>query len=759
MLIKSIINSFTKPLKPQSVGRAWLAIILATLLSACGGGGSGGTNNSGGNASVSPAPQQPSGGISYADADSLLSYITRVEIPEDGRAIVDFQLTNNNYIAITDLTANDIRLVIAKLQSSAIGGLTGSWQSYINTIEEPTDGVGPETAPKMQASSERGSSGELTNNQDGSYRYRFAASVLGPNDDNITDQAETEGLDLSYQPQRSHRVAIQFDNSSAKANPIYDWLPATGAVDNLLHYNVVATENCNSCHGELAFHGGGRIETRYCVTCHNPGSTDANSGNSIDFKVMIHKIHRGAELPSVLAGGEYAIWGFNDSKHDYSKVKYPRDIKDCKICHAGTATGTDEQTLTPQGDNWSQYATAQACGSCHDDLDFSEHFGGQPDNNNCMSCHATDGVAGSIDSRHNNAAASQRGQFEAHILAVRNTAPGQFPQVDFEVINPEEDNAPYDILTDPAWTTSGASLSIRLAWSTTDYTNAGNNDDSNANSVSINALATASANGDGSFQVVSSIAIPDGSITPNIPATGSGATVVEGRAIGNDGSRVPLTNVVEFYSIDEVDGTAVPRRQIVALDNCLGCHGTLSLHGGNRTDNIDSCVSCHNPRNTDIARRPTANPPPTDGKNEESVDFKTMIHGIHAGGFREDPLQIVGFGGTVHTFAEKYPADLNNCLGCHEGTSYTLPMASQVLATTHDTGPEVQDPSDDTVTTRGAAVCSSCHDSAGAQSHMEANGGNFATTQAEIDAGIVIEQCEVCHAEGKVYSVSSRHGL
>jgi hypothetical protein len=42
---------------------------------------------------------------------------------------------------------------------------------------------------------------------------------------------------------------------------------------------------------------------------------------------------------------------------------------------------------------------------------------------------------------------------------------------------------------------------------------------------------------------------------------------------------------------------------------------------------------------------------------------------------------------------------------------------------------------------------------------MLANGGNFATSQAAIDAGLVIEQCQLCHAEGRTFPVSALHGL
>ncbi len=710
--------------------------------------------------------------VAYRDAEQILPFITAATIAADGRAVVEFQLTDQYQTAILDLTAADIGLTLSKLQSSPIGNLSGSWQSYINTIEQP--GVGPGTEAALQATTESGTSGEFSNNSDGTYRYRFAASVLQVDPD-IASQAASEGLNLNYQALRSHRVAMQFSNAQQPANPIYDWIPASGVSDPIFHYDVAATSNCNRCHQQLELHEGNRYEVKYCATCHNPGTTDANSGNSLDLKVMIHKIHMGANLPSVQAGGEYAFWGRDDSKHDYSAVNYPQDIRNCVNCHVGIGTNPGVETdnsqlkLTSQGDNWSQYASRSACGSCHDDVDFSRHYGGKDDDQNCMSCHGIGGAADSVAASHRIALDAARARFSAEVLAVDNTAAGQFPVVSFRISNPE-DGSSYDILNDSAWThrDGDSRLAVTLGWSTRDYTNTGNQSpEENASTVSIDALATALPNGDGSYRVTSPLAIPDGSLAPTIAATGSGVAVIEGHPaadIDANGTvdQIPLTNSVGFYSIDEASGTPQARRQSVELGQCLNCHQRLVKHSNNRSDNIDSCVSCHNPRNSDRGVREIAVNPPTDGKQEESLDFKTMIHGIHAAGFREQALQIVGSSGnSTHSYDEvlvQYPGKLGNCLACHSEQGYLLPLADSVQATSFDTGDARNDPRDDSVITATAAVCSSCHDQAIVKAHMEIPGGaSFNTSQAAIDSGTVVEQCALCHGPGGSSDVSVVH--
>ena len=101
----------------------------------------------------------------------------------------------------------------------------------------------------------------------------------------------------------------------AAVNPV-----VTFTVDDstaMMRRVVVDDQNCATCHGEFSkdfsIHGNLRNQTEYCVICHNPNQSDdarrkldpaavaaASPVTSIDFKVMIHKIHSG-ESPGAAA--------------------------------------------------------------------------------------------------------------------------------------------------------------------------------------------------------------------------------------------------------------------------------------------------------------------------------------------------------------------------------------------------------------------------------------------------------------------------
>jgi OmcA/MtrC family decaheme c-type cytochrome len=758
--------------------RYWLGVALIGLLAACGGGGGGDraagveTGPSAPNEPVPPPDPIIPGPVGYADADEIFAYITSAIIDESNSAfaVVTFQLTDGNNTAIIDLPNDEVRFVLAKLQDSPLGSSTGTWQSYVNTIEE-AGSIGPGTEDKLQATYERDDEdgiferdGTLENFGDGTYRYTFATD-LEDLPQGILDQAAVEGLDLSYDPSLTHRVAMQFDGAANPVNPFFDWIPETGESTGVFNQQISLTDNCNRCHNPLGIHGGNRIEVEYCVVCHNPGTTDANSGNTVDMKVMIHKIHYGENLTNL----PYIIWGFRDGEHDYSHVVLPQDIRNCQNCHVGSATTNEfypEVALSNQGDNWNEYPTRAACGSCHDDEVWEDHAGGQTDDSNCGGCHGSDSSRSALI-KHELLVRAESQRYLPEVVAISNTGQGEFPSIDFRITNPV-DGGTWDILNDGPWTDPDESrLAVDVSWDTRDYTNTGNGLEY-ASAVSIDALATATDNGDGSFNVVSSVAIPDGSLAPNIEANGSGAINIEGHpgveVDPDDGVvSIYMQNVNGFFNINEVDGMLVERREVVELDQCLDCHQDLVLHGDNRSNNIQGCVQCHNPRNTDRQVRPGFDPP-TDGKDEESINFSNMVHAIHAPSMRTNPLQVVGFMGfNTHVYDEEhvqFPGDLADCQECHGEEGYQLPLPSTVLGTTIDTGADFESPDDDIVITPAANACYACHETDVAKAHMEDIGGaSFSTTQADIDAGNVLETCEVCHASGRSFDVDLVHGL
>jgi OmcA/MtrC family decaheme c-type cytochrome len=703
------------------------------------------------------------------DPDTLVLTITGVTIV-NGYPVVDLAAETETGFAITTLTNSNLRFTFAKLTPGTDGDAS-AWQSYINQAEvSPTSdgGPGPGTVDTIQATYDR--NGELTNNNDGTYSYTFVNDVT----------AIASPLAVAWEPTLTHRVAIQVGGFPA-TNPIYDFIPDTGATTDLFTREIVATGSCNECHNPIALHGGGRIETQYCVTCHNPGSADANSGNTIDFKVMVHKIHMGADLPSVQAGGDYTIWGYRDSTHDYSDVEIPMDVRNCTKCH----DGSDAETV--DADNWQFQPTMEACGSCHDDVVFADgiaggHPGGVVTNNaDCTICHSEDLIAGSVAEEHEIPEQTWAGRFEYNILSVVDTAPTEFPSITYSVTDPTNSDAPYDLQNDPEFTSGSTRLALDVAWSTTDYDNA-SGDRAPATPLSLNALS-GTDNLDGTYTIVSGTAVPAG-------AVGSGAVGFEGHPAGDfdgDGTysdEVPVTGAVAYFAI--TDASPVDRRLVVDTENCLQCHADndgLALHGGNRTDNVQLCVLCHNPNNTDLAMRPTdpdgidngVNTAAPDGREERSIDFKMLIHSIHASEIREDPFIVYGFFNSVHDFSDvEFPGDVADCETCHLEDTYTLPLSGSRLATTVDAGATVlvpnpfgaatfddagaaADPSDDGNITPVAAACSSCHDDATAQVHMELNGAAFSMTQPDIDAGVTVETCEICHGEGRVADVEAVH--
>ncbi len=548
-------------------------VVLSTLLAACSGStGPAGTAGATG-ATGATGPTGPTGSVSalkLTTATTITATITGVTIAATSPAkpVVEFQLTNESGQPLSGLTAGEISFAVAKLvpadtqlkavppQTTAPAPLESSqWQSYLYTAATPAAAsagtpanpvVG--TTPQPQAALESGTVGTFVDNGDGTYQYTFSKDVAA-------DPAVTYDAALTHRVGFEIRGVTNASGATIAANsPVYTFQPSTGATTGIAQRDIVEDQTCKNCHQVLAWHGGPRTEVKYCVMCHNPSSIDPSSGNSLDFKVMFHKIHMGEDLPSVTGTGtaqsNYYIFGYGNSISDYSTVAYPQSDASgnnttvsgtgqrfCTTCH------NVNDAATPQAGNFSSSPSAAACGSCHDDVNFATGQGHSASNivandSQCSVCHGPDSTLdnGSLTvvAAHHTPVDSAIAKFQYTVMSITNTAPGQTPVATIKVTDPTNGNAAYDITSGTGpFQNSSSSLRLDVAWSTIDFNNIGSGSAAAPGSGTPNQPVvidfkagggTMVKNADGSFTKPAAIPIP-------ATATGSGVAALEGRAV------------------------------------------------------------------------------------------------------------------------------------------------------------------------------------------------------------------------------------
>jgi OmcA/MtrC family decaheme c-type cytochrome len=833
---------------------AFLAIgVLALILSGCGKDGSDGAPGPQGEQGVAGEPGLD-GPACVTTATALTITVDKVTMFDDPATmvveaipVVDFTVRNESGIAFCAFTDGDLRFNIAKL-TPAMNGNPSVWQNYITGAS--TGGGSP---GEQHASQERfgRTYGKLESHLNGHYTYTFATDLMNAPCPSPCTDADGNALDLSYQETYTHRIGIQMGGSREVfplVNATYDFVPDGSTVT--VERDIVQTANCNECHNRLRIHGS-RIETKFCVTCHNPGSWLAKgrtfngvtlpANETVDFKVFIHKLHRSEDLHQLVDSGQKYL-GF--------EFPFPQDIRNCTKCH--TDSDSDASRNTPQGGHWNTDPSVQACSSCHDDVYFTS-AGGDPDrpwqtlphpgglvsgsgsqNAICANgCH-TNGLnpPGSIASSHTIPDKVWRAKFKYNILEICGVAvdsnpvctPGSTVTVKFSVEDPTggthgygAGNSLYNIKSDPEFTSSAAALNMDFAWATSDYNNTDNGATGSAlpaRAAQVNLRTSADVTDDGAgiftLGAGAGIVIPDGTGLNGYSASGSGTVGMEGHPAADfngDGTysdRASPDSEVAFFGITDTEPVA--RRAVVDMKTkCDNCHDVFEFHGGNRNNNAQICVLCHNPNNTDVSQRPKtaiadpANPQPgeglpdasvtPDGKKEESIDFKRLIHAIHGNEIREKGIVVYGYGGSLHEFGEvEFPGIVSDCHTCHlddpadtmtledrsgvGGANWEQPAQNGILGSTIDSAPnatvggiatgpgslsyEQALRGDDLKISPTAAVCSSCHDDAVTQAHMENLGSAlFGADPATVGANI--EQCVVCHGPDTLGDVEVVH--
>jgi OmcA/MtrC family decaheme c-type cytochrome len=653
----------------------------------------------------------------YADANAvsfvrpgLNIQIVSANIAADGTTTVDYKVTDPQGLGL-DLTgvqtpgAVAVSFILAYMPK----GQT-QFQTYATRARTSADG---KNTTQVATADTGGNSKQVGN---GEYLYTFGNKVPSS----------------GYDPTATHRVGIygnrnltEFDMGTFYDDATVDFVPAGGTP---APRDVVRTEACNKCHDQLAHHGGSRRSVELCVMCHTPQSTDANSGNTVDFKVMIHKIHMGSQLPSVVAGGHYQM-GNPANPDDWSTVVFPADPRRCETCH-------DQTSGAAQAKAYMTNPNRAACGSCHDDVNFAtgQNHVNLPEvsDTQCSTCHTPDSgyeLDASIKGAHTIPAESAtRPGIVVDILKVDNGVAGGNPTVTFTMKDFQGNGIQLaDMKTSPN------RVSLNMAGPTTDYgyTSFGA-DVTTPGNVAENPTTTGTCSSDGTCSYTFVHAIPanaKGTFAIGIEAR-RGLTLLPG-TVKQQTTQYGAVNKVFYFSVD--GSPVVKRRQVVDIAKCNGCHVNLSVHGANRNQ-TEYCVLCHNPSQTDNTK-PAA----------QGVDFSLFIHRLHFGDNLAQYNQTFSVNGKDFSGVRfpvmsntGNPGDTAKCYMCHvTGTEANFPIGLNNV-----TSPK--DPLSPMPAT--TAACSGCHVQISSLAHM--------VSQTDPKFG---ESCDVCHSADGAFSVDKEH--
>jgi OmcA/MtrC family decaheme c-type cytochrome len=347
-----------------------------------------------------------------ADANPS-AVVTAVTFPADGRPVVTLKVSDrkgNGIKGIPAVSPVSWRFALLKLvpgSETALGVNGSSLDTWVSYIANNATSTASTESPGTTATS-----GTLTDNNDGTYTYRFAKVITN---------AAAAGT--AFEADKVHRLVVLLYASSNPFQPINiakDFIPSTGA-DVSGQNDKVDPAACLQCHGKFraaaggtgAFHSGTRYNVQVCVACHNdqrrftavPGTGTTPNANDdsigadgkwtgnmavlngeavINFPVFVHKIHMGEDLS--LNGGTYQAVQFPE-------ITYPQDARNCTKCHRAPAA---------KADNWMNKPSRRACNACHDNVSFERtippgrisHTGGAWGDDKCTVCHGASMIDG-----------------------------------------------------------------------------------------------------------------------------------------------------------------------------------------------------------------------------------------------------------------------------------------------------------------------------------------------------------------------------
>jgi len=540
--------------------------------------------------------------------------------------------------------------------------------------------------------------------------------------------------------------------------------------------DAVSNQACNNCHGETGIfqiHGGGYARPagmEVCTVCHKSTAYDFED----PWFGIIHGVHNSHNMPS----GHYEY----DATHIFS-VTYPTYMNNCSVCHneAGMLSAANGMTVTKD-----------TCFSCHESLDgFGDALDGLAfhdiyaddtvyDSDICLTCHVANGAAAeyvTVTDFHNGLTTERGGIiWDGEDTSV--TEGAKFTWTITDVVDDGTDlavswTASYDgVPVDPCNATAGPGEPVF------DGDDAGN----------LSLLYTYFQGGD---PILGTADSPGQASSVNLATTNTTCnagvattTITPDRVAGATAARIALQGKPRVISVadptalmqvraktpvyDFLVGSGDPapaRRTIADTAECLKCHvGSLYQHGGNRVDNVDMCIVCHNSASNEQNVRVGMGVDASeayDGKAGQTYEFKSMLHAIHStgeaarfGDVNQAPIVIYRNRG-IYAWAESrdmlsnwpgegpqivygsdnvtqnhnfhtptFPRIENDCGACHADSFVDLlPEQAVGMATTLEAGADPwNNQLDDVLQGAGAAACTSCHSDSAAKGHAYQNG-------------------------------------
>src|ERR1039457_6663297 len=636
------------------------------------------------------APAQLNGGSSAIGKTGIVVKIQRAAIAQDGQTKVRATIVDSDGFTLDRLGVASKGTTALSFIAAYIPAGKTQYVSYTTTVDAASL-PGNTNASQIQAANDSG--GTFVTNAIGDYTYTFKTKAPVTFDATVTTS-------IGVSAQRNLDEFGTFDEWSETSNDVFTFVPNGSPVT--VTRSVVTTNACNQCHDPLIGHGGSRLKMELCIMCHTPQTINPDTQLTQDMKVLIHKIHMGSSLPSVIAGTPYRIW-HRGAWSDFSTVVFPQDVRNCTTCHAASAT---------QADNWKTNPSAVACGSCHDNINFTTGANHQNlpqiDDSQCKGCHPS--------ARHTDFDASIPGAhlipanstslpgLVTKVVKVTGTAPGSAPVVTFSVTDKSNNAVDISKIT---------YIRVILGGPNVDYqTGPG------AMRVSEDPSKTPGSGGLYTYTMTNKIPTGAvGSFTVSIEARNS-VTLLPGTTIATTATDAAAP--VQFYfTVDK--SAVVARRQVGSTAKCGACHVDLTfIHSGNRAGSQE-CVICHNPSLSD-------------GTSGQSVSFATQIHSIHRGENLANPYVL----GSTNYQDVRFPGDLRDCTTCHLPGTYLVENVGAKVA--------VASPGGFTKTTPPiSAACQGCHDDLATASHALAN-----TT-------ILGESRPPCHKATEQFSVDRVH--